>query len=116
MSQLAISSTPELENQVARLEKEIHNIIKRLEKVERVHRFSLAAFLANVLLLVSLGILAGYLGFYPPGVERLPLKARTVEADQITIRSADGTVRGHLTVDDKGAHFVDDQGKPLARP
>jgi hypothetical protein len=114
MEQLTVTPTSSFENQVARLEQENHNLIKRVEKLEKAQRFSVSAFLGNVLLLVALGLLAGYLGLYPPGVERLPIKAKVVETDQVILRSADGHIRGHLTVDDKGFHTMDDHGKALA--
>jgi hypothetical protein len=112
MESTAMSPAPEVMSQLARLEKENHNLIKRVEKLEKQHRFSLTGLLANVLLLVLAGLFAGYLGFFPPGVERLPLKARSVEAEGFILLNPDGSIRSAITADDRGLHTADDGAKP----
>jgi hypothetical protein len=105
--------TPDLEAALARLEKENRNLTSRLEKLEKQRRSSIPALIANVFLLVMAGLLANYLGLFPPPIETLPLRARTVEAQEFIIRNRDGRVQARSVVDDKGARFVGTAGKPL---
>jgi hypothetical protein len=105
--------TPDMDIQAAlnRLEQENRNLIKRLEKLEKKRGTALAAFVANVILLVSAGLLIGYLGLFPPGVERLPLEARTVTAGEFILHN--GSQRARFSVDSHGLHVIDANGKPI---
>jgi hypothetical protein len=85
----------DLNTQVTKLEKDLRNLQSRLEKLEG-RRGWLAAGLGNVLLLVLAGLLADYLGWFPPRVDRLPLAARSVEAEEFVLRDRAGTVRVRL--------------------
>jgi hypothetical protein len=109
--------TPDFETRVARLEKENYTLKGRLEKLEKRRRTYIPEFLANVLLLLAAGVLVGYLGFFPRGVDRLPLQARTVEAEEFVLRNREGVVQARLVLTDTGFRFVDEQGKTLfAKP
>jgi hypothetical protein len=109
--------TPDLATVVARLEKENRNLLSRVEKLEKRRGSSIPALIANVLLLVSAGLLASYLGLLPPAVDRLPLAARTVEAEEFILRPKDGPVRARVALDEKGFRVIDEKGKSLlARP
>jgi hypothetical protein len=108
-----MTPAPDLAPVVARLEKENRNLVTRLEKLERRRGSAIAALIANVILLVSAGLLAGYLGFFPPGVDRLPLQARTVETLAVILTNAAGTPQARLTADEKGVRLVDQKGKSL---
>ncbi len=108
---------PDLATVVARLEKENRNLIARVEHLERRRGAAFAALLGNVLLLVCAGLLVGYLGLYPRGVDRLPLQARTVDTEEVRFRAPDGTPRARLWADEKGVHVVDASGKAVhSRP
>jgi len=86
----------DLNTQVAKLEKDYRNLQARLDKLERRRGGWLAAGLANVLLLVLAGLLADYLGWFPPAVDLLPLAAKSVEAEEFVLRDRAGTVRARL--------------------
>lgn len=105
--------TPDLASVVSRLEQENRNLVKRVEKLEKQRASSLAAFLANVLLLVMAGLLADYLGLFPAPVERLPLQAKSVAAEEFTVRTREGQTRARLVADEKGLRVLDAGGKPL---
>jgi cell division septal protein FtsQ len=104
---------PDLDTRVTRMEKEHHNLAARLKTLEKQRRSSLPAFLAHVILLVSAGLLIGYLGFYPAWVDRLPLQARKVEAEEYLLRSKDGTILARLIITNDGFRFEDEQGNTL---
>jgi hypothetical protein len=98
---------------VARLEQENRNLIARLERLEKRRGSAFAALMANVLLLLCAALLVGYLGFFPPGVERLPLMAQTVETDELILRGQGATGRAFLLLDSKGFHVLDGAGHSL---
>jgi hypothetical protein len=99
--------------QIAHLEKEHRNLLARLERLEK-KRGWFAAFLANVLLLVMAGLLADYLGFFPPNVDHLPLRAKSIEAEEFTLREPSGKVRARLVPEgNNGFRLVDRNGKVL---
>jgi len=106
----------DLETRMSRLEKENHNLTARLQKVEKQRRSSFPVFVANVILLVSAGLLAGYLGFFrflPWRMEQLPLQAGRVEAQEFVLQDRDGAVRARLTLTNEGFHLLDHQGNTL---
>src|SRR5260370_12225288 len=105
--------TPDFETRMTRLEKENHSLAARLKTLEKQRRSTVPAFLANVILLISAGLLVGYLGFFPSGVDRLPLQAGKVEADEYILRGKEGTVYARLIVTNEGFRFEDEQGKAL---
>jgi hypothetical protein len=110
----------DLDARVAQLEKEIHNLAARLQKVEKQRKSSFPVFVANVILLVSAGLLAGYLGFLrflPWPVEHLPLQAGRVEAQEYVLQDRDGAPRARLVVTNDGFRFLDPQGNAIyAKP
>jgi hypothetical protein len=106
---------PDLASVVARLEKENRNLVTRLEVLEKQKGSAVAALIANAALILSVVLLVGYLGFFPPGIIRLPLQARTVEADEIILNCRDASTRARVVADSKGLHAFDDSGKDLLR-
>ena len=110
----------DLDVRMSQLEKEIHNLAARLQKLEKQRKSSFPVFVANVILLVSIGLLAGYLGFFrflPWRMEQLPLQAGRVEAQEFVLQDRDGATRARLTVTTEGFQFVDHQGNTLySRP
>jgi hypothetical protein len=107
----------DLNTQVAKLERDYRNLQARLEKLEG-RRGWFAAALGNVLLLVLAGLMADYLGWFPPAVDRLPLAARRVEAEEFVLRDRAGTVRARLVPEgDRGYRVVEaNTGQKPARP
>jgi hypothetical protein len=104
----------DLNTQVTKLQKDLHNLQSRLEKLER-RRGWFAAALGNVLLLVLAGLMADYLGWFPPAVDRLPLAARTVEAEEFVLRDRAGTIRARLIPEgDRSYRLLD--GNTVPRP
>jgi len=107
----------DLNAQVTKLERDCRNLQSRLEKLER-RRGWFAAALGNVLLLVLAGLMADYLGWFPPAVDRLPLVARTVAAEEFLLRDRAGTVRARLVPEgDRGYRVLEGNTAPKpARP
>jgi hypothetical protein len=105
--------TVDLDVRMGQLEKEHHNLTARIQKLEKQRRSSVPVFVANVILLVSAGLLAGYLGFFPRGMEQLPLEARRVEAQEFVLHDREGATRARLTVTNDGFRLVDDRGNAL---
>jgi hypothetical protein len=110
----------DLDARMSRLEKENHNLTARLQKLEKQKRSSFPVFVANVILLVSAGLLAGYLGYFrylddylPQGVQKLPLQAGRVEAQEFILQDRQGATRARLTVTSEGFQLMDHQGKTL---
>jgi hypothetical protein len=102
----------DLNTQVAKLERDYRNLQTRLEKLER-RRGWFAAALGNVLLLCLAGLMADYLGWFPPAVDRLPLAARSVEAEEFVLRDRAGTVRAHLVPEgDHGYKVLEGNAAP----
>src|SRR5438552_1540257 len=107
--------TPEnLQHGIDRLDREHRTLSTRLQTLEKQKPSTWGVLFGNVLLLVIAGLLFDYMGFMPPRVERLPLRARSVEADAYYLRDADGHLWGRLTVQDRQAVLqrLDAQGKP----
>ena len=73
-----MTPAPDIAALVARMEKENRNLISRVESLEKRRGSTIAAAIANFLLIVNTGLLAGYLGLFPSRVQRLPLDARSV--------------------------------------
>jgi hypothetical protein len=92
-------SHPESQTErLEKLEREHRNLLTRLERLEKQGGSILAALIGNVLLLVVVGLLADYLGFLPAPVERPPLKASSVETDELVLRTHDGKPWGKIQV------------------
>jgi len=110
----------DLDARMSRLEKENHSLTARLQKLEKQKGSSVPVFIANVILLVSAGLLASYMGlfrFLPMRMVQLPLPAGRVEAQEFVLHDRDGTTRAQLTVTTDGFQLVDQQGKTLyAKP
>jgi hypothetical protein len=81
-----------------RVERENRLLRERLDKLEKRTGSNLASLIGNIILLVSAGLLLDYLGVFPSAVQRLPLKAKTVEAEQYRLVSEDGTPLGIIQV------------------
>lgn len=78
-------------DRLEKLEREHRNLVSRLERLEKRKRgAAFAGLVGNVLLLVVAGLIGDYLGLLGPYVQRLPLKARTVEADEFVLRDEEG--------------------------
>jgi hypothetical protein len=106
----------DLNAQVAKLEKDFRHLQSRLEKLER-RRGWFAAALGNILLLVLAGLMADYLGWFPPAVDRLPLAARTVEAEEFVLRDRAGTVRARLVPEGaRGYRVLEGNAVPKQAP
>jgi hypothetical protein len=106
----------DLDERMSRLEKENHNLATRLQKLEKQRKSSFPVFVAHVILLVTAGLLAGYLGFFrflPWQVEHLPLQAGRIEAQEYILQDRDGALRARLTVTDDGFRVLDQQGNAL---
>jgi hypothetical protein len=102
----------DLNTQVAKLEKDCRNLQSRLEKLER-RRGWFGAALGNVLLLVLAGLIADYLGWFPPAVDRLPLAARSVEAEEFVLKDRAGTVRARLVPEgDRSYRIIEGNAAP----
>jgi len=109
--------TVDTDVRMSQLEKEHHNLAARIQKLEKQRKSSVPVFVANVVLLISAGLLAGYLGFFPRGMEQLPLEARRVQAQEFVLQDRDGATRARLTVTNDGFRLLDDQGNVLySRP
>ena len=107
----------DIDVRISQLEKEHHNLAARIQKLEKQRKSSVPVFVANVVLLISAGLLAGYLGFFPRGMEQLPLEARRVEAREFVLQDRDGATRARLTVTNDGFRLVDEKGNVLyAKP
>jgi hypothetical protein len=106
----------DLETRMSRLEKEHHNLTVRIQKLEKQRKSSLPVFAANVVLLISAGLLACYLGFFrflPWHIEQLPLQAGRVEAQEFVLQDREGATRARLTVTNDGFRLVDEKGNAL---
>jgi hypothetical protein len=106
----------DLDTRMSRLEKENHNLAARLQKLEKQKRSSFPIFVANVVLLVSAGLLAGYLGFFrflPWRMEHLPLQAGRVNSQEFVLEDRDGAIRARLSVTNDGFQLLDHEGKTL---
>jgi hypothetical protein len=106
----------DLDGRMSRLEKEHHNLTARIQKLEKQKKSSFPVFVANVILLVSAELLAGYLGsfrFLPWRMEQLPLQAGRVEAQEFVLQDRDGATRARLTVTNDGFHLMDEKGNAL---
>ena len=106
----------DLETRMSRLEKEHHNLTVRIQKLEKEKKSSFPVFVANIILLVSAGILAGYLGFFrflPWRMEQLPLQAGRVEAQEFVLQDRDGATRARVSVANDGFRLVDEKGNAL---
>jgi hypothetical protein len=106
-----------------RLERDNRSLRERLDKLEKHRGNTIASLIGNVILLISAALLIDYLGFLPSFVERLPLKARTVEADDYILRGQDGRPWGvlhvagqELSVARYGADGRLQKDEPLAKP
>ena len=110
----------DLETRMSRLEKEHHNLTVRIQKLEKQKKSSFPVFVANVILLISAGLLAGYLGFFrflPWRMEQLPLQAGRVEAQEFVLQDRDGAARARVTVTNEGLRLMDEKGNTLyAKP
>jgi hypothetical protein len=106
---------PDLASVVARLEKENRNLVTRLEVLEKHKGSAVTALIANTVLILCAVLLAGYLGLFPSSIVRLPLQARTVEADEIILNCRDASAQARVVADSKGLHAFDDSGKDLLR-
>jgi hypothetical protein len=104
---------PDFETRMARLEKESHNLAARLKALEKQRRSPIPAFVANVILLISAGLLVGYLGFFPAGMDRLPLQAKRIEAEEYLLRGKEGTIHARLIISNEGFRLEDEQGKTI---
>ena len=96
-------ATPELrpENQVERLEKlerEYRNLAARLHRLERGWGSCLAGLLGNAILLVAAALVLDYMGLLPAAVERLPLDAKSVAANEFVLRESQGRRWGMIHV------------------
>jgi hypothetical protein len=105
--------TVDTDVRISQLEKEHHNLAARIQKLEKQRKSSFPVLVANVILLISAGLLAGYLGFFPRGMEQLPLEARRVEAQEFVLQDRDGTTRARLMVTNDGFRLVDEKGNAL---
>ena len=105
----------DLETRMSRLEKEHHNLMARIQKLEKQKRSSFPVFVANVILLVSAGLLAGYLGSFRslPWMEKLPLQAGRIEAQEFVLQDREGATRARLTVTNDGFRLVDEKGNAI---
>jgi hypothetical protein len=106
----------DLETRMSRLEKENHNLTTRLQNFEKLRRSSFPVAVANVILLVSAGLLASYLGFFrllPWKMEQLPLQAGKVEAQEFVLQDRDGNLRARLTFTNEGFQLLDQKGNTL---
>ena len=106
----------DLETRMSRLEKEHHNLTVRIQKLEKQKRSSFPVFVANVIDLVSAGLLAGYLGFFrflPWRMEQLPLQAGRVEAQEFVLQDRDGAMRARVMVTNEGWRLADEKGNVL---
>jgi hypothetical protein len=102
------------QDRIAKLEKEYRNLLTRIERLEKQRGSWIPGLLGSVLLLVMAGLMVDYLGFFPSAVERLPLKATAVEADEFVLRGPNGKVWGKLHVAGQEVTLTryDSAGKP----
>src|SRR5437879_13648671 len=107
----------DLETRMSRLEKEHHNLTVRIQKLEKQKKSSFPVFVANVILLISAGLLAGYLGFFrflPWRMEQLPLQAGRVEAQEFVLQDRVGATGARATATYEGLRLVAGTGSSRA--
>jgi hypothetical protein len=85
-------------DRLEKLERANHNLAGRIAQLEKQRASTIAALAANVILLVCAVLIVDYLGFLPPFVQRLPMAASIVAADEFVLRDADGKPWGKIHV------------------
>jgi hypothetical protein len=77
-------------DRLEKLEREYKNLQSRCESLEKQRSTWLSALVTNVLLLLLLAFLFDYMGYMPSAVNRLPVKAQSVDADEFILRGPNG--------------------------
>ena len=91
------STNPEaFADRMEKLERENKNLVTRIERMEKQRASLYAGIVGNVLLLVVAVLIVDYLGFLPSFVQRLPLKAESVETDELVLRGREGKAAAKL--------------------
>jgi hypothetical protein len=119
----AVSQPPGLAERIDRLEKENRNLVTRLEKLEKRGGAIVFEVLRTAVLLVGIVLLLHMMGLVPLNLERVPLVARTVEAETLKVQRVEandvvvedrsGTPRARLSLRDSEPTltFLDGQGQ-----
>ncbi|HZT19941.1 MAG TPA: hypothetical protein VFA23_11100 [Dongiaceae bacterium] len=108
------TTTPTTAERLDRLETEYRHLLARLEKLEKRRPSMLWEVLRQVVMVVAVVFLLHYMGFLPKmtflpkDLERLPLRASTIdaksgkvqklEANELLLLDRDGTVRARLAM------------------
>jgi hypothetical protein len=90
-------------DRLEKLERSNHNLAGRISQLEKQRASGFAALAANVIVLLSAALLIDYLGFLPPFVQRLPVAASIVAADEFVLRDADGKRWGKIHISQQQA-------------
>jgi hypothetical protein len=72
-----------LADRIEKLERENRNLMARLDKLEKRGGAAIFEVLRTALLLVVAAVLLHMMGFLPRGLERVPVSARQVDAEQV---------------------------------
>ncbi len=110
--QTSVTENPE---RLEKLEREHRLLVARLDGLQKQRNSWLPGLVGSVVLLVAAGLLLDYLGFLPAVVERLPLKAKSVDADEFILRDSKGKPWGKIHVVGQEATLTryDGGGHPL---
>ena len=119
-----IPATPQpVAERIDKLERENRNLMARLEKLEKRGGAVIFEVLRTALLLVVAAVLLHLMGFLPRGLERIPVSAGVVEAEQIKTdrlevkelilqdRSHTGRAKLEVRDNEPGLTFLDAKGR-----
>src|SRR5437016_7700670 len=96
------SLNPESDGQrLDRLEEEYRHLLKRLERLEKQRGGTWAGLVGSIILLVLLGLQLNSLGVLPSVLQKLPVQAQSIEADEVILRRPEGKpgAKLHLSKD-----------------
>jgi hypothetical protein len=115
-----------LAERIDKLERENRNLLARLEKLEKRGGAVIFENLRTALLLVVAAVLLHLMGFLPRGLERVPVSARLVDAEQIKTdrlevkelilqdRTNMGRAKLEMRDNEPGLTFLDAKGRITA--
>jgi hypothetical protein len=117
------ASPPPLAERLDKLERENRNLLARLEKLEKRGGAILFETVRTSILLIVAALMLHLMGFLPPSLERLPVRARDVAAESIKVdrlqvnelllqdRHDMSRARLHVNNDEPELTFLDPTGR-----